>query len=167
MKKTIVLVAIASSFITCGQPKEKEGMPAEQINEELLTPEPPVLYNPETELYIWKLDYNYSKQENLAAKNNIRNIDSLIKGLNERTENVLLQKDTLRGDTLYTYIEDSKYLTEQMGSTGAEVYIADVVLNLTEAPGVNAVCIKMEAGSHAESGVFTKKNFAKFKTVKE
>jgi hypothetical protein len=167
MKKTIVLVAIACIVITCGQPKEKEDVPAAQTNEEAFAPEQPVLYNPETQLYIWKLDYNYSKQENPAASKDMRNIDSLIKGLNERTENVFLQKDTLRADTLYTYIKDSKYLTEQMGTTGAEVYIADVVLNLTEAPGVTVVSIKMETGSHAESGTFTKKNFAKFKTVKE
>jgi hypothetical protein len=168
MKKTTVLATFASILVACGESAEKEGVPpSATANIEREASVKSLLYNPETQLYIWKPDYDYTKKQNIAATNDIRNVDSLIKGLNERTENVFLQKHSLRGDTIYTFIEDSKYLTEQMGSTGAELYIADVVLNLTEAPGVNVVSIKMEAGSHAETGTFTKRNFIKYKTLKE
>ena len=167
MKRILLLAAIAA-VISCNANKEKanKSLSIETIKDSA-TVEPTLQYNPESKLYVWKANFDYTKVQNLTLQQAILNTDSLIKGLNERYENVFLQKDRISGDTLYTFIDDSQYLSNQMGSTGAEVYIADVVLNLAEVPGVKYVAIKMEEGSHAQSGIWTKENFEQYKTVKE
>ena len=167
MKRILLLAAIAA-VISCNANKEKanKSVSIETI-EDAATVEPTLQNNPESKLYVWKANFDYTKVQNLTLQQTILNTDSLIKGLNERYENVFLQKDRICGDTLYTFIDDSQYLSNQMGSTGAEVYIADVVLNLAEVPGVKYVAIKMEEGSHAQSGIWTKENFEQYKTVKE
>jgi hypothetical protein len=166
--KRILLLAVITAVVSCNANKE-EAIKSSSIEtiEDSATVEPTLQYNPESKLYVWKANFDYTKVQNPTLQQAILNSDSLIKGLNERYENVFLQKDRISGDTLYTFIDDSQYLSNQMGSTGAEVYIADVVLNLAEVPGVKYVAIKMEEGSHAQSGIWTKQNFEQYKTVKE
>ena len=167
--KNIILLAVLAAFISCSGNKEEEtniSPKTEEVSDSIVT-EQTVLYNPETKLYIWKADYDYTKVQNPTIQPSVLNADSLIKGLNELYENVFLEKEKISGDTIYTYITNSEYLSNQMGSTGAEVYIADAVLNLAEVPGVKYVSIKMKEGSHAQSGVYSKQNFEKYKTVKE
>ena len=166
--KTIILLAAIAAVVSCNANKEEANKDSSiETTEDSTTVEPTLQHNPESKLYVWKANFDYTKVQNPALQRAILNTDSLIKGLNERYENVFLQKDRIGGDTLYTFIYDSQYLGNQMGSTGAEVYIADVVLNLAEIPGVKYVAIKMEEGSHAQSGVWTKQNFEQYKTVKE
>lgn len=166
--KRILLLAVITVVVSCNGNKEEENKSLIiETTEDSSTVEPTLQHNPENKLYVWKANFDYTKVQNPALQPAILNTDSLIKGLNERYENVFLQKDRIGGDTIYTFIDDSQYLSNQMGSTGAEVYIADVVLNLTEVPGVKYVAIKMKEGSHAQSGIWTKQNFEQYKTVKE
>lgn len=166
--KMILLLALITAVVSCNANKEEANKSSSiETTEDSATVEPTLQYNPESKLYVWKANFDYTKVQNPTLLQVILNSDSLIKGLNERYENVFLQKDRISGDTLYTFIDDSQYLSNQMGSTGAEVYIADVVLNLAEVPGVKYVAIKMEEGSHAQSGIWTKQNFEQYKTVKE
>lgn len=123
-------------------------------------------YNPESKLYIWKTTEDYTKFKNPSFKKDILNADSLIKGLNELNENIFLIKLKISNDTIYTTIRDSKYLSESIGITGAEIYLADVVLNLTELPGIKYIDIFMEEGSHFQSGTWSRDNFKKYKTIK-
>lgn len=166
--KWILLLAAITAVVSCNANKEEanKSLSIETI-EDGATVEPTLQYNPESKLYVWKANFDYTKVQNPTFQQAILNTDSLIKGLNERYEKVFLQKDRISGDTLNTFIDDSQYLSNQMGSTGAELYIADVVLNLAEVPGVKYVAIKMEEGSHAQSGIWTKQNFEQYKTVKE
>lgn len=167
--KKFILLAVMVAFISCSGNKDEETniSPKTEENADSTVTEQPASYNPETKLYVWKADYDYTKVQNTSIQPSQLNADSLIKGLNELYENVFLQKEKISGDTIYTYIANSEYLSNQMGSTGAEVYIADAVLNLAEVPGVKYVSIKMKEGSHAQSGVYSKQNFEKYKTVKE
>jgi hypothetical protein len=166
--KRILLLAVITAVVSCNGNKEEANKGSSiETTEDPATVEPTLQYNPESNLYVWKANFDYTKIQNPALQPAILNTDSLIKGLNVRNENVFLQKERISGDTLYTFINDSQYLSNQMGSTGAEVYIADVVLNLTEVPGVKYVAIKMEEGSHAQSGIWSKQNFEQYKTVKE
>lgn len=167
--KSIILLSVMMAIISCNSNKDKESniSPKIEVVRDSSVSDSQQTFNPETKLYVWKAEYNYTKVLNPALSPTIRNADSLIKGLNELYENVLLQKEKISGDTIFTYITNSQYLTNQMGSTGAEVYIADVVLNLAEVSGIKYISINMKEGSHAQSGIWTKQNFEKYKTVKE
>lgn len=121
--------------------------------------------NPESELFVWKTSPDYTREYNRNFKPEILDADSLIKGINEMNEQVLLEKVKISGDTIYTEIKDSQYLGNQMGSTGAEIYVADVVLNLTAVPGIKYVNIQLKEGSHVQPGTWNKKNFEKYKPI--
>ncbi|MBC7936890.1 MAG: hypothetical protein H7Y86_16205 [Rhizobacter sp.] len=121
------------------------------------------VYNPDSKLYLWRSTDDYKKIKNEQASPAIANTDSLIKGLNEYYENVYLEKVKQSGDTVYAIIKNSEYLTQRMGSTGAEMYIADVVLNLTAINGIRYVKIEMEEGDHAQPGTWSKEDFKTYK----
>jgi len=116
-------------------------------------------------LYVWQVTSDQTKIHNANAAPAILHTDSILKGLNARYENVVMIRVRQSADTLYTAIPDSKYLASQMGSTGAEVYIADAVLNLTSVPGVKYVNVAMEEGDHAQPGTWSAENFKNYKEV--
>jgi hypothetical protein len=92
-------------------------------------------------------------------------VDSLISGLNERNENIKLEKSGLGHDTLYLSIKDANYLTGELGSSGAEQYIVDVVINLTSVEGINFISLDFIPGNHATPGVFGKDMISGFKEI--
>ena len=166
--KNIFCLFFIASLLACNnnakeEPKEEgtENSLADSIVAEVFVPGS----NPETRLYVWKTSPDYTKEFNNSIKPEYVNADSLIKGINEMNANVLLEKVKISGDTIYTEIKDSEYLGNQMGSTGAEIYVADVVLNLTEVEGIEYVNIKMKEGGHVQPGTWSKKNFEKYKPV--
>ena len=81
--------------------------------------------------YIWQVDAEgKTKTRNPSLQSSFYNVDTLITGLNENYPKIKLEKTRLGHDTLFTRIDNAQYLTEQMGSAGAEQYVAQVVLNL-------------------------------------
>ncbi len=108
--------------------------------------------------YVW--DVNVEKK---TLKKNpaivTEDIDSVISGLNSQYENILLEKLALRKDTLHLKISNSEYLTNQMGSSGPDQYIAQAVINLVSVPGVKYVHIDFKEGSHAAPGTWSRKDF--------
>ncbi len=163
--KKILFFGMISFLAACNNKQEESNEIIETVTDSTVAVPAQGIYDPETALYVWKSSPDYTKEKNPALKSNVLNVDSLILGLNKMNENVFMEKLKLSGDTIYTEIKDSKYLAEQMGSTGAEMYLADVVLNLTEVPGVKYVNIQLQEGSHMQPGTWTKDNFAKYKPV--
>lgn len=166
MKRYSILV-MSIFFFSCGNNKDKESASLEEeiVADSFLIEKPSPVYNPDSKLYIWRSTEDYKKIKNDLVQPSIINADSLIKGLNEYYENVYLEKLKQGGDTLYTIIKNSEYLTQQMGSTGAEMYVADVVLNLTSIPGIKFVNIDMKEGDHAQPGTWSKEDFKNYKEV--
>jgi hypothetical protein len=119
------------------------------------------------QLYIWDVNSEQkTKRKNLQLRPEYYNVDTLILGLNEKYPRVQLKKVAIGHDTLYTKISDAQYLTEQMGSAGAEQYIAQAVLNLTAVNGINYVRIDFAEGSHASPDVWSKTSFGDYKETK-
>lgn len=115
---------------------------------------------------IWKADLdNKLVTKNPDFKNSNLYVDSVIKGLNLKYREILLEKVKLSHDTLYAQIKNSEYLGEQIGSTGAAFYLAEAVINLTAVKGVKYVNIDFAEGSHASPGVFTRTDFEEFKVI--
>ena len=165
MKRYAVLI-LATVLFSCNNNKEEvQTSEEEEVIDSTATENPTLTFNPDSKLYIWRATADYKKTKNESVQPAIINTDSLIKGLNEYYEHVFLEKQQQSGDTLYTTIKDSKYLGSQMGTTGAEMYLADVVLNLTAVPGIKYVKIDMEAGDHAQPGTWSAENFINYKQV--
>jgi len=117
-------------------------------------------------LYVWSIDYEKkTKTRNPDFSNDLLNVDSVIKGLNQLYPEIQMSKIGLFHDTLFSEIKDSEYLTERIGTYGAEAYIADVVINLTAIKKINFVKIQFEAGSHLSPGVWDKRDFDNYKEL--
>ena len=56
-------------------------------------------------------------------------------------------------------IVNAEYLTQRMGTSGAQNYLAAATYSLTEAPGVRGVDFLFPAGDHAAPGVYTRESF--------
>ncbi len=86
-------------------------------------------------------------------------VKPIIEYFNQSNPEIILSFIKTSGDTVYLKIADAHYLTQQMGSTGPTVYLAGLVYNLTDIPGINFVNLDFEEGDHASPGVFTKDDF--------
>lgn len=117
--------------------------------------------------YIWEVDaQSKTKIRNPDVQDAFYNVDTLIAGLNGKYPQIKLEKKGFGHDTLYTEIKDARYLTEQMGSAGAEQYIAQTVLNLTSVSGINCVRIDFSEGSHASPDAWCKEMFGDYKEAR-
>lgn len=168
MKKYLfpLLVCFIASCATKEEKQDTEEVVTTEPVDTVVNEMPVKIYNPNTELYVWRATADYEKKKNPALAAPSLPVDSLIKGLNEYYENVFLEKVKQGGDTLYTVIRESEHLTQRMGSTGSEIYVADVVLNLTSVPGIKYVKIDFKEGDHAQPGVWTAANFKSYKEKK-
>jgi hypothetical protein len=141
---------------------------SEQANKDI--PEDTVLVDEDEypgDKVIWISDYDTLKNEFYLKKQGTINIDTLtaggvIKNINAVWENVQLVFSKISNDTLYVSIPASDFLTQQMGSAGAEAYIASTTYNLTELKGIKFINYDFEAGDHLSPGVFSRKDFASY-----
>lgn len=120
----------------------------------------------EVKRYMWSATPDYKKVRNIRFNVAVINADSIIKGLNTEYAEVQLEKVKVSNDTIYTRIQNATYLSEQMGSTGAEIYLAEVVLNLTATPGIKYVNIMLQEGSHMQPGTWSQNDFKKYTEAK-
>lgn len=114
----------------------------------------------------WRVEYDESGQH-LHLKKTSQKLDEFsIKDLvvlaNKKYPNVELKVQAQKNDTLVVAIEDAFYLTQSMGSAGAESYLAELTYSLTEVPGVKVVKFNFEEGDHAIPGSYTRKSFNDF-----
>lgn len=84
---------------------------------------------------------------------------NLLQKLNKLYPEIPLRFIKISNDSIFVSINKSKYLTQQMGSTGAEAYLAEVTYNLTELKDINFVDMRFKEGDHASPGTYTRTDF--------
>lgn len=62
-------------------------------------------------------------------------------------------------DTVYIQIADAGYLTQQMGSSGAAMYLLEATYAYTELPAIQVVHFGFQEGDHAIPGAYTRQDF--------
>ena len=115
-------------------------------------------------VYSWQASLNDSSGKLEVKKSDAVGPDSLsvpavITYLNKANTNVQLTFVKTSGDTVYLKIPDPMHLTQQMGSTGPTIYLAQAVYSLTEIPGIKYVNLDFEEGDHASPGTFNRESF--------
>jgi hypothetical protein len=113
--------------------------------------------------FFWAADLDLEDGLNMkklfAISNDSLSLENMINRLNEEYPEIRIRYKLVSHDTLFLKIDRSNYLTQQMGSTGAEAYLAAVTYNMTELEGISAVDINFKMGEHAEPGVYTRTDF--------
>jgi len=111
-------------------------------------------------LPVW--EYNYDPGVEMPIK--LREVDSesvtvqlLIDVMNFQYQGKVYMKYVqLSGDTLYVKIDESTYLTQQMGTMGADAYLSEATFTLTELEYVNQIHFDFLEGDHAIPGLYSK-----------
>lgn len=85
--------------------------------------------------------------------------EKLISLINVNWDSIHLNFDKISHDTIYVSIPDSHYLTQNIGSSGAENYLATATFSLTEMKGIKFVNYKFKEGDHASPGVYSRSDF--------
>ena len=112
---------------------------------------------------IWSVEPETGEKEKLKAPKNAK-LDTfssahLVKLINENFPDIHLDLVKVSHDTIYVNIPDSKRLTEEIGNTGADNYLAATTFTLTELKNIKYVNIALKAGDHAEPGVYSREDF--------
>lgn len=111
---------------------------------------------------IWSIDDRNPGKEKLKmpdVKLDTFSSTHLVQLLNNNYPEVQLDLLKISHDTMYVKIPDSKKLTQEMGSTGAQNYMASATYTLTEVKNVKFVNFNMKEGDHAGPGVFSREDF--------
>ena len=143
--KKILYLPLLLFFVACGgNDTETETLPA-------------------TEISLWDADMdsvgNLVMEKRLTPELDTLSVNTILSHINSSNPTIVLEQVRVTADTLFLRITDAHYLTQQMGSSGPDVYIAEVVYNFTELPGIRFVHLDFEEGDHAQPGLFKREDF--------
>jgi hypothetical protein len=113
--------------------------------------------------YFWFADFTGKKGFTMVRNRPIP-VDSLtagqiIQSLNELYPEIRLSFVAVSNDSIFLHINNSNYLTNNTGSSGAEAYLAEVTYNLTELKGISFVHVDFKRGNHATPGTYSRTDF--------
>lgn len=114
--------------------------------------------------FYWSVDYDSISNKEFLVKGTLldsigQSINELIRILNKRNTEPKIKFIDLTNDTIKIKIENDEFLTERMGSAGAESFLGETVFTLTEIETIKYVNIEMDYGSHASPGVYSRIDF--------
>jgi hypothetical protein len=85
--------------------------------------------------------------------------NELINILNFRPSKCKIEYVNIDEDTLKIRILDDEYLTEQMGTSGVDCYMAETIFTLTENDLIKFIRFEMDYGTHAGPGLYSRKDY--------
>ncbi|WP_069659365.1 hypothetical protein [Arcticibacter eurypsychrophilus] len=115
----------------------------------------------------WNTIYNEQTHE-LVLKHHVSDMtgvgqEEIIKALNKKYPDIQMEFVSAKGDTVITRIKDALQLTQNIGTAGAETYMAEATYSLTEIPTIKEVTFEFEVGDHAMPGTYNRADFKNFK----
>lgn len=111
---------------------------------------------------IWIYDYSTDMPvKNRAAKASELTPDKMVEFINKNKggQEIHLDLVGVSNDTIYVRIAQSTYLTQQMGTTGAEEYMSTTTFTLTELKNIEFVNFDFVDGDHATSGTYSRQYY--------
>ena len=114
--------------------------------------------------YYWKSEYDTTLNREYLKRGVLldsisKSTNELIDFLNRRPSKSKVEIVEIIDDTLVIRILNDTFLTEQMGTLGAYCYMAETVFTLTENDSTQFVKFEMDFGSHANPGVYSRKDY--------
>ncbi|GAB2832282.1 hypothetical protein [Ferruginibacter profundus] len=166
MKKNIVLMSVFAILFSCNTKKtENEAAHNDTIAPVAHADTAAIIKDSH---YFWEAELSATGPGLDMIKTRPIPADSLtapaiIALLNKETPEIQLSYKKISGDTIFIKIPNSTYLTQQMGTSGADAYLAGLVYNLTEVTGINYVDVRFREGDHAAPGTYARTDFVKTK----
>ena len=158
--KKIIIAATAIAMFSCNQGNKDEVTIAVDT---IATSRPDSGVVVTDAAYFW--EYHDDGKGNLALRKtrpisaDSMNYQAVLALTNSQYPDIRLEVDKMVNDTLVINIKDSKYLSQQMGSSGPEMYLKELVYNLTELKSIHFVRLNFTEGDHARPGVYSRADF--------
>ena len=161
MKKACWIIVISAFIISCNTKKSDDEVVGSDSLINVNKPDSAVVI--QDSHYFWSSELD--QKNGLVMKKEVPvNADSLnaaymINRLNEIYPEIRLEFIKASNDSIFLKVAKSNYLTKQMGSSGAEAYLAAVTYNMSELKGITYVDIRFKEGDHASPGTYTRTDF--------
>ncbi len=154
----IVVLGMACCMIACSGPDKAP----DAVHDTTLDSFETVTEQPDTVLF-WTVSLEKRTKERVFKDTaSITEPQSVINGIRSIYPDIDLRFQKISGDTVYLHIDSASVFTNDMGTFGANEYVATVVLNLTSLPHINYVHLDFKEGSHATPGTFARERFSAF-----
>jgi hypothetical protein len=111
---------------------------------------------------IWTYDYvTDAPVKNRDVKADTLTPGKLVNFINTHKGGSKIHLDLVKlsHDTIYVKIKESTYLTQQMGTSGAEDYMTTTTFTLTELKNVKFVTYDFKEGDHAAPGTYSREYY--------
>jgi hypothetical protein len=161
MKRSICLLLVVIMFVACQREASK--------NEDKVQEEKGATVKEAEKLLVlpWTATYNPESGE-MELKNNPESdaskltIQDMVDAINIKYPQIILSHQRKHNDTLDVSIENASYLTQQIGTAGAQTYFAEATFALTELKGIHAVQFLFKEGDHAVPKTYSRASFKDF-----
>ena len=162
--KFLVPIIVIFFLSSCGQNKDEQQVIVDTLTT-VNTPDSTLVTSDQS--YFWSVEDNGKGSLELQKIRPISadslNYTSILSMLNSIYPEVKLEVKRISNDTLYLKTKNSKYLTQQMGSTGAFNYLKEATYNLTEVNNIHYINFDFVEGDHAQPGTYSRSDFVNIK----
>jgi hypothetical protein len=162
MKRYRLLMGLLSIIVSCNTKKTEEKITVPDST--TATAEADTTAANKEPHYFWSSDFD-NKGLRMAHLRPLPDdsvtATNMIQWMNEVYPEIQVNLQHESNDTVFVSIANSKYLTTQTGSSGPEVYFAELTYNLTEIKNIHFVNITFKKGDHAEPGTYKRTDFVK------
>lgn len=161
--KYLFIIALLIFGLACTSDR-KENEVTDSLAESTITEEEAIIKKPAIINDIpWSAVLDSATQKYTLRKNNIETTEldstNVLEAINRKYPENKIVWDYKSGDTAFVKIPNSAYLTQQSGTLGAQVFLAESTYSITEIPGIQVVNYDFKIGDHATPGLYRRKDF--------
>jgi hypothetical protein len=164
--KSLLISLLAILLLASCQNERSPSQQSEPVDTEAESP-PSVAESEKTLDVPWIAVFNDSTtllemKKNPAARPENLTGQDIIDALNLKYPQIRIDSFSVEGNKAIVSIQNSTYLTQEMGTAGARAYLAEATYSLTEIDDIKAVDFRFKAGDHAMPGILTRRSFENF-----
>ena len=160
LRQNIISFILLTSLVSCSGPTSTSI--STEINTDTSQTSNSISKVNDTIKYIWLYDYAAEIPVRLKKVNpDTLTPEKLIYLINKYRgqDKIILDLVKVLGDTIYVAIKESTYLTQSMGTTGADDYVSTTVYTLTELKDIKYVNFNFTEGDHARPGTYSRQYY--------
>lgn len=162
-----IFLAIAITVIfSCNSGNNEKNKPAQVVTTDTVYDysdsfDTDSLLHVKNETLLWHADDSNGLKMRKPIQSGIdtMSVQTIVQLINNNYDSIALEFVKISHDTIYVRIPNSKMLTERIGSTGAEMFMASATYSLTELKGIHYVNFDFIEGEHAAPGVYDRSYF--------
>ena len=164
--KSLLISLLAILLLASCQNERSPSQQSEPVDTEAESP-PSVAESEKTLDVPWIAVFNDSTtllemKKNPAARPENLTGQDIIDALNLKYPQIRIDSFSVEGNKAIVSIQNSTYLTQEVGTAGARAYLAEATYSLTEIDNIKAVDFRFKAGDHAMPGILTRRSFENF-----